>query len=164
MSISNIEVTFSWDKDTYIKGSKSLYNDLLKHSPRRFFGWIFIAMSQFGLVAFFKKGAFGLLFLSTILLIYWYILRWPIRKMLLLNSFKKSPIKDKVFTVVIKKSGIMINDIDILWKEVNRILIEDEGFLLYYHDNFIYIPKDAFKDDDYEKAKKIFKKQSTLNS
>ncbi len=164
MSISNIEVTFKWDKDTYIKGSRTLYNDLLQHSPKRFLGWVFIAMSQFGLVAFFKKGAFGLLFISTILLVYWYILRWPIRKALLLNSFKKSPVKDKVFTVVIKENGIMINDIDIPWKEVKRVFVEDEGFLLYYHDNFIYIPKDAFKDNDYEKAKKVFKKHSTPNS
>ena len=77
--------------------------------------------------------------------------------MLLLNSFKKSPIKDKVFKVIIKQNGITIDNVDILWKDVSRVLVENEGLLIYYHDNFIYMPKSAFEEKEYEKALQIIR-------
>ncbi len=151
-SVKEINIEYRWDKSTYLQGSKSLYNDVLRHSPKRFIGWFFIALSQFGLVAFFRKGVFGLLLLSTFGLLYWYVLRWPLRKWILINAYKKSPMKDKEINVIASDKFLLINDIKILWSEIQRVLLEKEGFLLYYHDDYIYIPKDAFKDQSEEKS------------
>ena len=151
MSISKLKITYTWDKATYLQGSKSLYEDILRHSPKRFVGWFFIALSQFGLVAYFKKGAFGLLLISTVFLIYWYILRWPLRKLFILHAFKKSPLKNKEIIIELDDKKIIVNDILIPWSDVQRVLLEDKGFLLYYRDNYIFIPKSAF-DEENEKS------------
>ena len=159
MSISKLNISYKWDKKTYIQGSKSLYYDLLRNSPKRFIGWFFIGLSQFGLVAFYKKGAFGLLLISTIFLIYWYILRWQIRKLLLINAFNKSPLKDKTIQIELDDKVITINQNPIKWSDIQRVLLENVGFLLYYNDEFIFIPKSAFNDDDEKEFLKIIKKK-----
>ena len=159
MSISKLNISYKWDKKTYIQGSKSLYQDLLRNSPKRFIGWFFIALSQFGLVAFYKKGAFGLLLISTIFLIYWYILRWQIRKLLLINTFNKSPLKDKMIQIELDDNFININQNQIKWSAIQRVLLENVGFLLYYNDEFIFIPKNAFDDKSEKEFLKIIKKK-----
>ena len=159
MSISKLSISYKWDKKTYIQGSKSLYQDLLRNSPKRYIGWFFIALSQFGLVAFYKKGAFGLLLISTILLIYWYILRWQIRKLLLINAFNKSPLKDKMIQIELDDNFININQNQIKWSAIQRVLLENVGFLLYYNDEFIFIPKSAFDDKSEKEFLKIIKKK-----
>ncbi len=157
-----LDISYKWDKQTYLQGSKSLYEDLLRNSPKRFIGWFFIILSQFGLVAFFKKGAFGLLFISTFFLLYWYLLRWPLRKAILLNAFKKSPLKDKIIKIQIDNNNIIINDNKIQWSEIQRVLLEDSGFLLYYEDKFIFIPESAFDSED-EKIFLQFLKENLNN-
>ena len=67
-----IYIEYTWTKELFLKASKSAYDYELKNSPKRFLGWIFIAMAQFGVVMAMIKGAGGLLILSTIFLIYWY--------------------------------------------------------------------------------------------
>ena len=159
MNTLKLDISYKWDKHTYLQGSKSLYQDLLRNSPKRFIGWFFIILSQFGLVAFFKKGAFGLLFISTFFLLYWYLLRWPLRKAILLNAFKKSPLKDKTIKIHMDKNSVVINDYNIQWDKIQRVLLEDAGFLLYYEDKFIFIPKSAF-DGESEKVFLQFLKEN----
>lgn len=159
MSMSKLNLSYKWDKQTYLQGSKSLYEDMLRHSPKRFTGWFFIALSQFGLVAFFKKGAFGLLFISTVFLIYWYLLRWPLRKLFILNAFQKSPLKDKTITVEFDSKNVTINETAISWNEIQRVLLEDNGFLLYYRENYIFIPKSAFNKESEKIFLNIIKKR-----
>ncbi len=152
-----ITVKYIWDKDTFTKGSKSLYMDMLRNSPKRFIGWFFIGLSQFGLVAFYKKGAFGLLMLSTVFLLYWYVLRWPIRKIFLLKSFKNSPLKDKNIEITFDNNYILIDNIKLKYKDIPRVLIEKAGYLFYYQDNFFFIPKESIKEE--EKFIKMIKKR-----
>jgi len=155
MSKNRLEIRYKWDKETFLKGSKSLYFDMLRNSPKRFIGWFFIALSQFGLVAFYKKGAFGLLMISTVFLLYWYVLRWPIRKIFLLRAFKTSPLKDKEVHIVFDDDKIVVDDeITLKYSDIPRVLIEKEGYLFYYNENFFFIPKEALS----EVEEKIFLK------
>ena len=132
---------------------------MLRNSPKRFIGWFFIGLSQFGLVAFYKKGAFGLLLISTVFLLYWYILRWPLRKLILLNAFNKSPLKDKTIQIELDDKCISINQNQIKWSDIQRVLLENVGFLLYYNDEFIFIPKNAFDNENEKEFLKIIKKK-----
>ncbi len=69
------KVKFKLERDSFVEASLFTYRYQLKSSPKRFLGFIFIAMSQFGVVSLLQTGQSGLLLLSSILLIYWYFLR-----------------------------------------------------------------------------------------
>ena len=151
------------DRDNYLSGAKLAYDYELRNSRKRYFGFLIIGLVQFGVVMALKKGAIGLLLISSILLIYWYLLRWPLRKLLLLNVFNKLPLKDEVIAIEFNNEGININKNSILWSDIQRVLLENEGFLLYYHNNYIFIPKKSFDKDSEEEFLKIIKKKLKTN-
>ncbi len=66
------KIKFKLDKDSFVKASLFTYRYELSKSPKRFLGFIFILMSQFGVVSLLRTGQVGLLLLSSLLLIYWY--------------------------------------------------------------------------------------------
>jgi len=113
---SAVSLSYVWDKSTYLKASRAAYEYELKASPKRFLGLLFIGLSQFGVVVAFKQETVGLLLISTILVIYWYALRWPMRKIILEKSFDRSNVKDHHFQVKVDKDGVHLDDRLLLWK------------------------------------------------
>ena len=140
-----IHISYIWDKETYLKASEIAYKYELKHSPKRFLGWIFIAMTQFGVVQTMKGGAIGLLLLSSILVIYWYYFRWQIRKKLLLKNFDTSNNANHQFKIIADDEGLNIDNVNIKWSNILEVVSFDDGFLLYYNDTFIFFPTKAFE-------------------
>ena len=140
------EVTFSyvWDEATAIKASELFYRYELKHSPKRFLGWFFIAMSQFGVVGALKHDAYGLLILSTVFLIYWYYLRWIIRKRIALKYFCNSSMADQTFEVSVGKKGVFQNGLLLPWNKISSVIEQQDGFLLYTEEGSLFFPLDAF--------------------
>jgi hypothetical protein len=118
-------------------------------------------LSQFGVVAAFKKGAFGLLFISTFLLIYWYLLRWPIRAFIIKREFKKSGLKDKEFIVSFNDDYIEINGVKINWSDIKSIASIKNGYLLEIPPQMLFLPKSAFKQKE---AKEYFIKLAKSKS
>ena len=143
-----INISYTWDKTTFLTASKATYDYNLKHSPKRFLGWIFIALTQFGVVGALKKDVYGLLIVSTFLVIYWYALRWPLRKIMLQRSFKNLPNKNHKFQMSADKKGIKIDNGFIPWDTILEVVSLENGFLLYYEKTFLYIPKNAFVNAD----------------
>ena len=141
-----IYIEYTWTKELFLKAGKSAYDYELKNSPKRFLGWIFIAMAQFGVVMAMKKGAGGLLIISTIFLIYWYLLRWPIRKIIIKKSFDKSPLANHNFKITIKEDGLYFDNNKISWDEILKIVSVENGFLLYLNSDYLYFPYSAFKN------------------
>ncbi len=154
-----IRLSYCWDQETFLKASKAAYKYEMKHSPKRFLGWIFIAMTQFGVVAALKKGVVGLLLISTILVVYWYFFRWNIRKKLLLKSFEKSSTKNHCYSMVADKEGIHSEAITILWEHVNQVVALHEGFLIYSDASSLFIPTNAFADEEKKNDFAILAKQ-----
>jgi hypothetical protein len=144
--MSNIEISYIWDRKSYIKATKIAYEYELQKSPKRFLGWIFIAMSQFGVVALIKRGTVGLLLLSIILLLYWYYFRWWIRKSLLLKNFKNAPNRDQKFHVVADEHGLKLNGTIIDWSSISEVISLKGGFLLYYSGTFLFLPTSGFRN------------------
>jgi hypothetical protein len=144
--MSNIKISYIWDKEIYLKATKIAYDYELKRSSKRFIGWIFIAMSQFGVVQAMKGGGVGLLLLSSILILYWYYFRWEIRKSILIKNFKKSPNANHKFNILANEKGITIDDRLIQWSKIEEIISLRDGFLLYYDNSFLFFPLNAFKD------------------
>jgi len=147
-NIDNIvNLKFKWDENTFLKGAKIAYDLQMKHSGRKYVGWFFIALLQFGVVGALKVHSYGLLYLSTFLLLYWYGFRWPIRKAALKRFFKKLPFSDEMLNIEADDGGICLNDRCIPWNEFKRILVTREGYLMDMEDAFIYIPKGHFAND-----------------
>ncbi len=141
----DIEIEYLWSKELFLQASRATYEFELRHSPKRFLGWFFIAMTQFGVVGALKKDAYGLLLVSSVLVIYWYFFRWRIRKFIISKTYNKSTAKETHFSMQAKQDGINVNGTLLRWQEITEAVSLQEGFLLYYGDTFLYIPKYAFK-------------------
>jgi len=139
-----IKISYIWDKENFLNASEATYNYNLKHSPKRFLGWIFMALTQFGVVGALKKDVYGLLIVSTFLVVYWYALRWPLRKFMFSKTFKNSPNQNHQFNMSANNEGIKVDDSFISWSEILEVVSLKDGFLLYYGSEFLYIPKNAF--------------------
>jgi len=155
-----LHVSYNWDTKKFLQGAKAAYDYELKNSRKRFLGWIFIALTQFGVVLALKQGTIGMLALSTILVLYWYGFRWKIREYFLIKSFENSPLKDKKFEVKLNDEGLFFNDSPIDFKDIYEIVSTDEGVLLYFIDNYIFVPSSAFEnlEDKSEFLKRIKRK------
>jgi hypothetical protein len=147
-----LKVTFRFDEATYLKGAKVAYDLSMKRGARRYVGWFFIALVQFGVVGALRANAYGLLLLSTLLVLYWYVLRWPLRKMALKRVFHRNPYADKTLTLVAEEGGLCVDDKCIPWFEFSRAVATPEGYLLDMQDAFLFIPRDAFDDANVRNA------------
>jgi hypothetical protein len=157
--MSNIKISYVWDKDTYLKATKIAYDYELKDSPKRFLGWIFIAMSQFGVVQAMKGGGIGLLLLSSLLILYWYYFRWEIRKSILIKNFNKSPNANHQFEIEANEEGLKIDNSLIEWSKILEVVSLKSGFLLYYDTTSLFLPIGGFKDiEEKSRFKSMVKK------
>jgi len=144
----HIKIHYTWSKEVFVSASKATYEFELKHSPKRFLGWFFIALTQFGVVGALKKDAYGLLLISSILVIYWYLLRWPIRRFIISKTFESSQSKDHEFNMLANKDGIEVDNTLIQWSKITEIIALENAFLLYYGTSFLFIPKSAFSSNE----------------
>ena len=143
---------FVWDEATFMEGAKLAYDYDMRHTWRRYVGWFFIAMTQFGVVGAINHGAPGLLLVSTILVVYWYFLRWPLRKRALRRFFEKSPLKDQEIVVEPEEGGICLAGSCVPWREFVRVVASERGYLLDMVDGFLYIPRKVFADSESRNA------------
>jgi len=139
-----LNFSYKWDKELFLRASHEAYKYEMKHSPKRFLGWLFIAMTQFGVIAAFKGAPIGLLLVSTFLVVYWYFFRWGIRRYILAKSFDK----EMRYHVSMDEKKIQINDNSIAWEHILEVISLEKGFLLLSTDAFFFFPKPAFKDMD----------------
>jgi hypothetical protein len=158
-----IEISYIWDRKNFKKAFENSYNHQYKNSSRRYIGWFFVALSQFGVVAALKKGNFTLLMFSTLLLLYWYLLKkWLVYKRAL-RAFEKSPLKENKIKLLIDKEGIKQNDNFIPWSEIQGLVPVNDDILLYYQDRAFYIPSNAFKSfEDKTNLKTLAKEKGKL--
>lgn len=139
-----IEIHYTWSKELFLEASKATYEFELRHSPKRFLGWFFIALTQFGVVGALKKDAYGLLLVSTLLVIYWYALRWPLRKFMIAKTYEAQAEKNHKFLMQAHSDGLEINGTLLPWEDIREAVSLEGGFLLFYAEKFLYIPKGAF--------------------
>ncbi len=104
-------------------------------------------MSQFGVVSLLQTKQSGLLFLSSILLIYWYFLRERIRKKIYEKSFRDG----QEFTLIVDESAIEINGVKLNWDDISSVIEFKDGFILQYQRESLFIPNKAFKLEEREK-------------
>ena len=159
-----IKLDFVWDKETARKSFDELYRYEFNHSSKKYIGWLFIALLQFGVVATFKKGDISLLIFSTVVLSYWYILKKMIAKKLYLKRFENDPLKDKKIVLEADENGLHFKSHNTFWKWSEIESIEDvkNGLLLIKYPNHYFIPLNAFKSfEDKNDFKMLYKSSKT---
>jgi len=149
MSMSKeIILNFRWDKDTYMRAGEFAYKYKMYHTPKKYLGWIFIALLQFGVVGALLKGTLAILLFSTIMLIYWYYLKIRIEKYYLSKKFDSEKDANKLLQISIKDNEIDINKKKVLWSEIPLIIASEKGYLLDHISGYIFFPSKAFKQEE----------------
>jgi len=158
-----IKISYTWDRENFLKALDKSYEYQYKNSARRYIGWLFIAMAQFGVVAALKGGSFGLLMLSTILIFYWYIVKkWIVKKRAIAN-FEKSPLKNSKIELTVTQNGIEQEGRFIEWQDIQGVVPYDDDLYLYYLEKAFYIPSNAFKSiEEKNRFKALAKEKGRL--
>jgi len=167
MNISKpIKVSYIWNRENIDKLFEESYKYQFNNSSKRYVGWLFIAIMQFGVVAALKKNSFALLLFSTILIIYWYYGKKLIARKRAIKSFENSPFKDKKIEMDIDEDGITIlsnNNEKWKWEDIDEVVSLGDDIMIYKYPNFHYIPSNGFKSmEEKSKFKSIAKKNKKL--
>ena len=164
MNISKpIRLSFLWDRENFEKAFSSAYNHQFKNSARRYVGWFFVALAQFGVVAALKGGSVGLLMLATIMLLYWYGIKKRMVHQRALKAYERSMLKNSRITLSITDEGITQNGTFVPWEEIDGIVPVEEDMLLYYQGRSFYIPSSAFGSlEERSRLKSLAKEKGKL--
>ncbi len=153
-----IEISYKWDRENFEKAFSNAYTHQYKNSARRYIGWFFVALAQFGVVGALKGGSVGLLMLSTILIFYWYVgKKWLVHKRAS-KAFENSPLKNTLIKLQIGDKDIKQNDTILPWEKIQGLVPVEDDILLYQADKTFYIPSNAFKSvEDKSRLKSLAK-------
>ncbi len=158
-----INISYKWDRENFEKAFSKSYNHQFKNSARRYIGWFFVALAQFGVVAALKGGSVGLLMLSTLLIFYWYgVKKWLVHRRAL-KAYENSPLKETEIKLLIDDEGIKQNDLSIIWEDLQGVVPIEDDILLYHKERAFYIPSKAFESfEDRNALKTLAKKRGRL--
>jgi len=160
-----VEIRFTWSKEAAVKASKLYYDWDMKHSSKRYVGWFFIALVQFAIVGALKHHVFGLLYLSTFLVIYWYYIRWYIRKRMIVRYYDRSHIEDKEVLFTLTDEGLSYEGTLIDWEHIFKVVKFDDGVLLQTLNHTLFFEKSAFASyDEMQRFLSIMKRHGKVQN
>jgi len=161
-----IKISYLWNQDNIDKLFEASYKYQFNNSGKRYFGWLLIALMQYGVVVALKKDAFAILLFSTIMLAYWYYGKKWIAQKRAKKSFEQSEFRDKKIEMLIDKSGFNIlspHKESLTWSEVQEVIELGDDIMLYSHPNFHYIPAKGFDSiEEKSRFKSMVKKYGRL--
>jgi hypothetical protein len=146
-----IAVNFIWNKELALQMSKLLYDYDMRHSAKRYIGWFFVALVQFGIVGALKHDSYGILYISTFLVFYWYYGRWYLRKRVLHNYYKKNTPTNVEVDFIIDNEGLHQDKNFISWDEIIKIITHKNGILLQTLKDSLFFQNSAFASTDDQK-------------
>ncbi len=157
-----IKISYIWNKENFESLFDASYKYQFNNSGKRFIGWFFVALLQYGIVIALKKDAFAILLFSTIMLAYWYYGKKMIAKRRAEKSFETSEFKDKHIEMSIDKDGFTLlspHHETWAWNEVQEVIVLGDDIMLYKHPNFHYIPAKGFESMEEKSRFKSLVKQ-----
>ena len=154
-----VNISYRWDRENFEKAFSRSYTHQFKNSARRYVGWFFIALAQFGVVAAFKGGSIGLLMLSTILILYWYVIKKWLVHQRAVKAYENSPLKNSQIKLQITEEGVKQENIFIPWQDIQGLVPIEDDILLYYKEKAFYIPSNAFNSIEEKSALKSLAKE-----
>lgn len=161
-----IKISYLWNRENVDKLFEASYKYQFNTSGKRYFGWLLIALMQYGVVVALKKDAFAILLFSTIMLAYWYYGKQWISKKRATKSFEQSAFRDKKIEMLIDESGFSIlspQKEKWQWSKVQEVIELEDDIMLYNHPNFHYIPANGFESiEEKSRFKSLVKKYGRL--
>jgi len=161
-----IKISYIWDKNHVDKLFDASYKYQFNHSRKRFIGWFFIALLQYGVVIALKKDAFAILLFSTIILLYWYYGKKWIAKRRADKAFEMSEFKDKEIQMSIDNNGFTLlspHQEKWSWNEVQEVVVLGDDIMIHKYPNFHYIPSNGFESlEEKSRFKSLVKKYGRL--
>ena len=154
-----MNISYIWDKENFEKAFSKSYIHQFKNSARRYVGWFFVAMAQFGVVAALKGGSIGLLLLSTVLILYWYVIKKWLVHQRAIKAYENSVLKNSQIKLQITQEGVTQEDTFIPWNEIQGLVPIEDDILFYYKKNAFYIPSNAFSSVEDKSALKSLAKE-----
>ena len=166
-----IKISYIWNRENVESLFEASYKYQFENSGKRFIGWLFIALLQYGIVLALKKDAFAILLFSTIMLFYWYYGKKWIAKRRADTSFENSAFKDKKIEMSIGDDGFSLASFGDdetsdskthehwSWDEVQEVVVLGDDIMLYRHPHFHYIPANGFESIEEKSRFKSLVKQ-----
>jgi hypothetical protein len=139
-----IKIAYVWTKELALKASKLYYDYDMRNSTKRYIGWFFVALTQFAIVGALKHDVFGLLYVSTFLVIYWYYGRWYLRKRMLENFYSKNGVEGQKIEFVLDKEGLHYEGQLVSWDSIEKVVKFDDGILMQTNDSTLFFENNFF--------------------
>ena len=144
--MKDIKITLKWGKEQALKASKIFYDYDMRHSNKRYMGWFFVALTQFAIVGALKHDTYGLLFVSTFLMAYWYYGRWIVRNKMLQKYY--AHIKEETLSFLLRKDGLYNGSELISWDQIFKVIKIEDDILLHTSDSTLIFTRDSFATYD----------------
>jgi len=144
MSKKSVSISYVWSKDIALKASKLYYDYDMKNSSKRYIGWFFVALTQFAIVGALKHDVFGLLYVSTFLVFYWYYGRWYLRKRMMEKFYEKNGVEGKKIEFLLDKDGLHFEDQLVDWDHIEKVIKFDDGILIQTDNSTLFFQNDFF--------------------
>ena len=144
-------VEYKWSKDRYLEANKANYDLKMKSMKLKLLGYFGIILVVLGAYLFYTKGIYTILVISSLLVIYWYLLRWPLYRLQLSSNFNKHASKDKNVSWLIEPGSFSITSENgsgtYKWSAITDISESKAGFLVRQYPVFYWLPVDCFESD-----------------
>jgi hypothetical protein len=144
--MKNIKITLEWSKEHALQASKAFYDYDMRHSNKRYMGWFFVALTQFAIVGALKHDTYGLLFVSTFLMAYWYYGRWLVRKAMVKKYYAN--IKESTLHFTLKEDGLYNEAQLISWDQIFKVIKVEDDVLLHTYDSTLLFKRNSFSSYD----------------
>jgi len=141
-----LRIDLPWEEETFLQGAKILYDYTRKHSWRRYLGPIFVGVALFGLIIALRTGMGGMLFVGSLLSIYWYVLSWRRKKQSLKAQFAQAELAGKRLRIVADEKGLKADGSPIPWEAISLTLSTPRGYLLVIDNGFLFFHREIFPD------------------
>lgn len=145
-------VEYKWTKERYLEASKANYDLKMKSLKLKLLGYFGIIFIIVGAYLSYAKGVHTTLVVSSILVIYWYVLRWPLYRFQLSLNFKRHASKDKTVSWSLDLESFSITSENgggsYKWSAVTDISESNRGFLVRQYPVFYWLPKDCFESEN----------------
>ena len=139
-----IEVSYIWSKELALKASKLYYDYDMRHSSKRYIGWLFVALTQFAIVGALKHDAYGLLYIATFLVFYWYYGRWYLRQRMMQRYYAKNSTDGKKIDFTLDEEGLHYEEQLVSWDDIIKIIKFDDGILIQTNNSTLFFQNEFF--------------------
>ena len=147
-----MKIEYQWTKERFLEAAKANYDLKMKSPNLSLIGYFGVSGIIVGAYLAWATGVYGILSVSSALVLYWYLLRWPLQRLQLASSFKKHASKDKLVSWTVEPDTFSITSESgggsYKWSAITDVSETKAGFLIRQYPVFYWLPKDRFESEE----------------